>query len=403
MSGLLINTLRINRKNHIINFTLVLTYILTILGTVFMLSYVNHFIRINLHAVPDGARDIVYLKFYPLENTGNSIISMQNEDLELCRLEFQTAAVIAPIVQNQISVVNDDLESISLTLYGTDVGFYDLFEKIPMKAGNFFFQDELDQRTDKIVISEALSKKMYGSTDSVGNRMYVKGSEYTVSGVMVQGMLDYLTETPTEDYIITPLADFSIITGQKEDLVPIELVLAKPKTEQKKQFTERYYDFFENTLSNGTIKVVAAYQTLYEIFSNNTRIYKISNFMIYLVSFFGIVIAFVNLLMVASANRTLQTKKNAIKKAVGIASNQICIEQITEYSVTSLIGGILGWIVSYVLKLTLMPILNVSNVFIEIPSPLFCIAITWIVGTGVALLNTVLIINDGRVISKNKL
>lgn len=374
-------------RMKIINITLIITFVFGIVTTVYMYNYINSSFVTKLFDVPVSFEDIVFFHYLPVSNQKNLIVTIDNNDLAQYRQRYQSQATLAPLITSYGSTLRPDMEKVNFTLFAIDHYFIEIFKEIPMKNGQFFSQEELINSGNKIVISEGLSQKLFHNVDPAGKQLLIGEEEFIISGVVEEGQYNYISGAPDSIYAIVSLEQYGNIKNIKAQQLGYSIIMCKTDASDLDSFADGFYRFLEEDLSNGGILVSHRYSTLAEEIRNNTASVRMGNYVLRFVSFFGVLIAVINLLLVSSAGCVLQRKNHAIKSSIGILKKHVYMESMLAYLIISSTGGILGIFACQFGEVILKLLDESTFAFIRTPNVLVILGSSILMGLFLALYN----------------
>lgn len=262
-------------------------------------------------------------------------------------------------------------ETESYTIAGTLSDYAEL-SNLSLLMGDYI-SDANEENKEKIcVLGYNAAKSIFGSTEEAyDNLVYIDDRPYTVGGVLAeQGTVE--SGISADDAIFIPYStgikyltgsDISpIITVIAEDVDNIEAVIADIKT-----VLAQSYPNAEFTISDAGSKMEAASK------SNET----LTLMLVAMASIVFIIggIGIMNVLFVSVKERT---KEIGILKAIGSSRKDILLEFIMEACCISLIGGIIGVLVSFAVN----PIITGFNIRLEMSASGIVLALIFSVATG---------------------
>lgn len=262
-------------------------------------------------------------------------------------------------------------ETESYTIAGTLSDYAEL-SNLSLLMGDYI-SDANEENKEKIcVLGYNAAKSIFGSTEEAyDNLVYIDDRPYTVGGVLAeQGTVE--SGISADDAIFIPYStgikyltgsDISpTITVIAEDVDNIEAVIADIKT-----VLAQSYPNAEFTISDAGSKMEAASK------SNET----LTLMLVAMASIVFIIggIGIMNVLFVSVKERT---KEIGILKAIGSSRKDILLEFIMEACCISLIGGIIGVLVSFAVN----PIITGFNIRLEMSASGIVLALIFSVATG---------------------
>lgn len=262
-------------------------------------------------------------------------------------------------------------ETESYTIAGTLSDYADL-SNLTLLMGDYI-SDANEENKEKIcVLGYNAAKSIFGSTEEAyDNLVYIDDRPYTVGGVFAeQGTVE--SGISADDAIFIPYStgikyltgsDISpTITVIAEDVDNIDAVIADIKT-----VLAESYPNAEFTISDAGSKMEAASK------SNETLTLMLISMasIVFIIGGIGIM----NVLFVSVKERT---KEIGILKAIGGSQKDILMEFLMEACCISLIGGILGVIISFAVS----PVISGFNIRLEMTAAGIIMALIFSLVTG---------------------
>lgn len=278
--------------------------------------------------------------------TGNRTPTITDE--ELADLKTKPGIKeIAPEVAGNVNIKAGD-KSGSTSLEASTPNYSEI-RKINVSAGRFINQRDIDNRFKVLVIGPETADTIFGTTNVVGNKMYVNGIEFTIVGVLqAQGTS---AAGSSDDRIIVPLS-----TGERL------LKTSSPKTffieaESKEKVDEAmsYLTLFLNkkygvSSSNSNSSTT---RSLYRVM-NQTSILDTANAttasmtaMLAGIAAISLLVGGIGIMNIMLVSVVERTREIGIRKAIGAKRGTILSQFLIEAASISSLGGIIGVLLGY--------------------------------------------------------
>ncbi|MBO7472859.1 MAG: ABC transporter permease [Ruminococcus sp.] len=262
-------------------------------------------------------------------------------------------------------------ETESYTIAGTLSDYADL-SNLSMMFGDYITDADNDNKSKVCVLGYSAAKNIFGSAEEAyDNTVYIDDRPYTVSGVLAeQGTVE--AGISADEAIFIPYSTgIKYLTGS--DISPTITVIAEDVndietvTENVKIVLAASYPNAEFTISDAGSKMEAANK------SNKT----LTLMLIAMASIVFIIggIGIMNVLFVSVKERTQEI---GILKAIGGSRKDILLEFMMEACCISLIGGIIGVLLSFMIS----PVLSGLNIRMEMSAAGAVIALAFSLVTG---------------------
>ena len=262
------------------------------------------------------------------------------------KVENVTAAAPIAIAINTVITEKNSFDSVPIL--GTNIDFIKI-EPLPIKYGAFLTSEN---EANSVVLGHTLSLALFNTINStVGKMVTIMGEKF-----MIVGILDKIDKTINFDNIdydnalimninsldkisgSTQIQQINIKVSNTDSLAPAKEAITTALTEQKhgdKNFSVAYGDEITHPASN---------------------LFTIVSGMLAIVAGISLVvggIGVMNIMLVSVAERTHEI---GIRKAVGASARNVLIQFLFEALILSILGGIFGLLLGYVLAFLLSTI-----------------------------------------------
>ncbi|MDO4746760.1 MAG: ABC transporter permease [Candidatus Saccharibacteria bacterium] len=262
------------------------------------------------------------------------------------KVENVTAAAPIAIATNTVITEKNSFDSVPIL--GTNIDFIKI-EPLPIKYGAFL---TAENEANSVVLGHTLSLALFNTINStVGKMVTIMGEKF-----MIVGILDKIDKTINFDNIdydnalimninsldkisgSTQIQQINIKVSNTDSLAPAKEAITTALTEQKhgdKNFSVAYGDEITHPASN---------------------LFTIVSGMLAIVAGISLVvggIGVMNIMLVSVAERTHEI---GIRKAVGASARNILIQFLFEALILSILGGVFGLLLGYVLAFLLSTI-----------------------------------------------
>jgi putative ABC transport system permease protein len=336
--------------------------IITITGTalaimMIMVIIVSESIK-NTSIPPEPNRDrTLYLKHeHTIKKTGNGRNlngSISYNVYKSYLSDLKTPEMITALVmeweQSIITTPEHEMERIPMQLKVTDANFWS-FMSFSFIEGKPYTQEDFNSGLKKAVIAEHTAKTLYGSQNVIGKTVNINFKPYTITGVVkdVSSVFNYAC---SDIYI-----PFTSRDGYEENWFHI-LLLAKDKNDFGKiaeeiRTVEKKFNSVD-TESNLELPGPFDHQAqLIAKYSSDPDVKKNNRKTIFILSVLLLIPA-INLSSFSLSRMKKRTEEIGVRKAFGAKKHVILIQVLYENFITSLIGGIIGLVLSYIVVIWL--------------------------------------------------
>jgi len=246
--------------------------------------------------------------------------------------------VTAPIINKGALVKYGKLSRGTTVITGTTPDF-PLVRDWNVEKGRFFTKSDLVSNRKVCVIGHTVKKDLFRNVDPIGKKIAINGRNFQIVGLMEEKGL--LLTINLDDYIFMP------ITTAKKFFNTTELNMIMAKVPQANHID---YSIAETTrilsrdLDENEFYVQSQGQTL-DIFNQITSILTI---MLGAIAAISLVVGGIGIMNIMTVAVTERTKEIGIRKAVGAKDNDILLQFLAEAIIISLLGGLIGIGVSYI-------------------------------------------------------
>ncbi len=247
-----------------------------------------------------------------------------------------------------------------------------------IQDGRYFSESEDLGGRQVCVIGANVKEELFGSIDPIGKIIKVNGSPYKILGVYEKqgGMFGSFT---TDNRVYVPIKSFVSKFGSGRRDVTINVLVkddvdieeAKEEIRGIMRQLRRLSPIQEDDFN------INQQGLLSNILGQLTIIISVIGFFITGLSLFVGGIGIMNIMFVSVAERT---KEIGIRKSIGAKRRTILFQFLVEASIISLLGGLVGVMVSYPLSL-------IVNNFLPTSMPIFIIGVSLLISISVGIIS----------------
>jgi len=246
---------------------------------------------------------------------------------------------VVPVFFRSLSIATADTEKIGY-LMGVNEDFFNLMN-MEMVAGKLWNKTDLGKKAKVAVLGFTEAEELYGKAeDALGKTIRVGGMRIKVVGVAKKSgdreqdgsaIIPYTTTFGS----MNPKKTFwSIYLG-----VPNEKMVAVVKAEAEKILLKRYEkDEFSVT-------------EMSEILSTVNQIFGIINLILIAIGSISLIVGGVGIMNIMYATVTERTREVGIRRAMGATKRDILLQFLTESTILSVFGGLVGLLLATVIVL----------------------------------------------------
>lgn len=210
----------------------------------------------------------------------------------------------------------------------------------------------------EIVLGHQLANDMFGSTDVIGKKISVMGTELTISGVLALQSETQFSNPNLQAYISDKEA-FEIF-----DTNNYTSIIAKATSDQT---VDNAKTLIEDTLLK-THKIDDKSLADFSVTSSKDLLSTIDSVMSMLTSFLAgiaaisLLVGGIGIMNIMLVSVTERTREIGLRKALGARTSDILVQFMTEAVVLTLIGGIFGIVIGYVIGIMAGKFLEFSGI-----------------------------------------
>ncbi|MFN4212468.1 MAG: ABC transporter permease [Microgenomates group bacterium] len=269
-----------------------------------------------------------------------SSLSFDERDLKSLK-KIKKAEAVVPIFQ-KTAIIQSSGESEVSVLYGTSEEVFLARNLIP-KYGRILQKTDVEKKSKVAVLGPEIAGKLFNQEQlAIGQKLKIENQNFLVIGVLeAKGgggfggpNFDTFVYVPyTAIFNITGKKDFSAFTIKASSDKEIEAL----KEEIKKILLKRYK---EDDFSISDAK---------EILSTIQSIFNILNMVLVGIAAISLVVGGIGIMNIMYVSVTERTREIGIRRAIGAKEKDILFQFLAEAVILSLIGGLIGLFVSYVI------------------------------------------------------
>ncbi|MCC7153588.1 MAG: ABC transporter permease [Bryobacterales bacterium] len=234
-------------------------------------------------------------------------------------------------------------------VYNIDLGGteerYALGGQAEMKEGRFFTEFENQHRVAVAVIGEDIYKQLYSGMEAIGKPLEVDGHTYTVIGVMnrpansfpgqqdLRVLLPYFTMRK-----LNPGADdHMLVITAKHGLIAKAMDEVRGVLRQERRLAYNAPDNF-------------SLSTAEQMIADFRQVMSVTALVMVVLSSIGLLVGGIGVMNIMLVSVTERTKEIGLRKAVGARRIDIIVQFLTEATVLTGIGGVLGMLMGWLIS-----------------------------------------------------
>lgn len=331
---------------------------LTILGIVIGVGAV-----IAMLAVGNGAQNTITgsisgigsnLLFVMSGNTSQELTHVEPltmDDANSLLDQFQAPSVegVAPVVNGDVTVTAGS-ESTATFVYGVTTS-YEAVRNYHVTEGTFISEDQVLGKASVVLLGPDVAEELFGRTDGlVGETVRIEGQPFKVIGVLEsKGGSPFVSQ---DDVVIVPIttsqARLTRRSNDRIDLIFVQSISADALSQASEEISQILRTRHRTKVGEDDFTILSQ-QDFVETAKTITNVMTIFLGGIAGISLLVGGIGIMNIMLVSVTERT---REIGLRKALGARKKDIMIQFLTESSLLSLFGGVigigLGWLISFV-------------------------------------------------------
>lgn len=280
-----------------------------------------------------------------LDSIGNNVLTvtitedysspLTQTDLDTIVEECSEVTAVSQYVSTSAAFRSGYEEAERVTITGVVSNYFDV-KGVTVVSGREFLSIDNDNSSYVVIINENLAETLFGAYNVAGEELYINGYKFTVVGV-IESLDSATTEAliPYSTVYRIGLADTTITTFYAEPKDSTDATDANTQLDTWLTMRFQYDD--------------EAY-TIVDMSSVQDMVNSINNTMLLLlggIASISLIVGGIGIMNIMLVSVTERTKEIGIRKAIGAKSNGIMIQFLLEALVISLMGGVIGLVLSY--------------------------------------------------------
>ncbi len=284
---------------------------------------------------------------------GESTSNVSLKTIKACYRDLQTPETVAITARfrSKLAAVPGGKDKFNGDLLNTDENFWKVFH-FTFIAGKPYTEADVQSGIKKVVVSETVARKLYGTTDVVGKEVLLSYELFTICGVVKD--VSILAESAYAQLWIPYSADKMKLISFTEDILGLfqVYILAKSPADFPaiKAEVEKRVEQYNATLTDNSYMLYGQPDTHFEQQTrvdvhnpdHNRTILRYAIIILVL-----LLVPAINLSGMTFSRMRKRMTEIGVCKAFGATRGEIIRQVLTENLVVSLIGGVIGLVFSY--------------------------------------------------------
>ncbi|MCJ7732936.1 MAG: ABC transporter permease [Anaerolineales bacterium] len=266
----------------------------------------------------------------------------------------------APVIQGQAELTNAGNATTASIVGVTEE--YSTVQTVELSEGDFFNSSQISGLASAVILGTNVADDLFGRSDGlVGETVRIAGQPFRVVGILKKEGGSEFGNSP-DDQILVPLttAQIRLMPGKVKnqvDMIYVSAIDADSVTSAEDQISLILRDQHNIKLGEDDFRIISQEMFL-DMASTVTGVFTIFLGGVAGISLLVGGIGIMNIMLVSVTERT---KEIGLRKAVGAKKKDILTQFLIESSLLSVIGGIIGIILGWLLSLGIGKIAEMND------------------------------------------
>lgn len=269
-------------------------------------------------------------------------------------------------------------------LYGIDRDYYRTYGYI-VQSGRGFLDSDFTDRRKVVIVDSTVQRSLFSNADPVGKTLEIMGEPFIIIGVVSQSssfspvinsLSDYYMYMETSGgKLFVPSSVWPVIYRFDE---PQSVAVGTVSTDDMTTVGQKAADYLTDTLVNAKDFSYRS-QDLLEQAKKLQELSGSTNRQLVWIAGISLIVGGIGVMNIMLVTVTERTREIGLKKAIGAKKRRILWQFLTEASVLTSLGGILGVIFGIALA-RLLSYLMQTPTAISVPAIIISVAFSMLIG-----------------------
>ncbi len=290
-------------------------------------------------------------------NFANSIGSSTLTAQDVRSIE-QTENIINTAPYNIVSsvVTFESLSTSSPFIVGTTASFNDL-RQLEYESGRFFTSGDDEAKAKVSVIGADTKQNLFGDGEAVGKTIGIRGQQFKIVGVVKKSDSGSGLGASSDDIVYIPANTASAITGSNQ----IFRIITQVNSSENIASTQAAVK--EAIKKNHGGQEDFSVLTQEDLLSTFNTILDLLTTFVVAIAAISLLVGGIGIMNIMLVSVTERTREIGIRKAIGATSGNILSQFLIEAIILSIMGGLLGLLLSYLAGLIVKRFAGITPVF----------------------------------------
>lgn len=292
--------------------------------------------------------------FNPASSFGASTLT--EKDVETAK-NNPNIALVSPYMLVSSLVNYQTLSTSSAMIVATNQD-YAKIRNLKFSQGGFFNKQDSDDASNVAVMGPVTKENLFGDQNAIDKEISIRNQKFRVIGVVETSDSGTSSFSSTSDDVVyIPSESAAKLTNSKQIFRILSQVNDARNIDSTKAELER--EIKKNHSDQQDFSVL----TQKELLSTFSYILDLLTSFIVAIASISLVVGGIGIMNIMLVSVSERTREIGIRKAIGATNGNILGQFIVESILVSLVGGMLGLVVSYMAGLVIKKVVNITPIY----------------------------------------